>query len=58
MGLLNRVVKREELYSVVCELAESLVAKNQTAVMGSKLIVNAVASGKAAVLPDLLMERS
>ncbi len=58
MGLLNRVVKKEELYPAVRELAESLAAKNQTAVMGSKLIVNAVAGGKAAVLPDLLLERS
>jgi enoyl-CoA hydratase len=57
MGLLNRVVKKEELHQAVHELAESLIAKNQTAVMGSKLIVNAVTSGKAAVLPDLLLDR-
>ncbi len=58
MGLLNRVVKKDELHPVVRELAESLVAKNQAAVMGSKLIVNAVTSGKAPVTPDLLLDRS
>jgi enoyl-CoA hydratase len=58
MGLLNRVVKKDELYPVVRELAESLAGKNQSAAMGSKLIVNAVTSGKAAVLPDLLLERT
>ncbi|HXZ87176.1 MAG TPA: enoyl-CoA hydratase/isomerase family protein [Candidatus Binataceae bacterium] len=58
MGLLNRVVKREQLYPVVQELAESLVAKNPVAVMAAKSIVNAVAMGKAAVLPDLLLQRS
>jgi enoyl-CoA hydratase/carnithine racemase len=57
MGLLNRVVKKDALYPSVHGLAESLITKNQTAVMGSKLIVNAVASGNAAVLPDLLLER-
>jgi enoyl-CoA hydratase len=58
MGLLNRVVKKDELYPAVQELAQSLAGKNQSAVMGSKLIVNAVTSGKAAVLPDLLLERT
>jgi enoyl-CoA hydratase/carnithine racemase len=58
MGLLNRVVKREQLHQQVNELAQSLIAKNQTAVMGSKLIVNAITSGKAPVQPDLLLDRS
>jgi len=57
IGLLNRVVKKEELYPSVWELAESLVAKNPVAVMAAKSIVNAVAMGKAAVLPDLLLDR-
>jgi enoyl-CoA hydratase/carnithine racemase len=57
MGLLNRVVKKDQLYPVVNELAESLAAKNPTAVMGSKAIVNAVAAGQAAVMPELLLDR-
>jgi enoyl-CoA hydratase len=40
MGLLNRVVKNEQLQVAVNELARSLASKNQAAVMGSKLIVN------------------
>jgi enoyl-CoA hydratase len=58
IGLLNRVVKKDQLYAVVNELAHSLVVKNQAAVMGSKLIVNAITSGKAPVQPDLLLDRS
>jgi enoyl-CoA hydratase len=58
MGLLNRVVQKAELHPAVNELAQSLIAKNQTAVMGSKLIVNSATSGKAPVQPDLLLERS
>ena len=58
MGLLNRVVKKEELHPSVNELAQSLLGKNQTAVMGSKLIVNAVTSGKAPVQSELLLDRS
>lgn len=58
MGLLNRVVKKDELHPAVNELAQSLIAKNQTAVMGSKLIVNAVTSGKDPVQNDLLLDRS
>ena len=57
MGLINRVVKSEQLYPVVQELAASLVAKSPAAVMAAKSIVNAVAVGKAAVLPDLLLQR-
>jgi enoyl-CoA hydratase len=58
MGLLNRVVKKAELHPTVNELAQSLIAKNQAAVMGSKLIINTVTSGKAPVQPDLLLDRS
>jgi enoyl-CoA hydratase len=58
MGLLNRVVKKDELQSAVNELAHSIVAKNPAAVAGSKLIVNTVTSGKAPVEPDLLLDRS
>ena len=58
MGLLNRVVKKDELHPVVTELAQSLIAKNQTAVMASKLIINAVTSGKDPVQNDLLLDRS
>ena len=58
MGLLNRVVKKEELHPVVNELTQSLIDKNQAAVMGSKLIVNTVTSGKAPVQSDLLLDRS
>jgi enoyl-CoA hydratase len=57
MGLLNRVVKKDELCPMVQELARSLVAKNPVAVMASKATVNAVAMGKAVVIPDLLLER-
>jgi enoyl-CoA hydratase/carnithine racemase len=58
MGLLNRVVRKDQLHHTVNELAQSLVAKNQSAVMGSKLIVNAISSGKAPVQTDLLLTRS
>jgi hypothetical protein len=42
----------------VQELAESLVKKNPVAVMASKATVNAVAMGQAAIVPDLLLDRS
>jgi enoyl-CoA hydratase len=58
MGIINRVVKKDELYPVVQELAESLVKKNPLAVMASKATVNAVAMGQAAIVPDLLLDRS
>jgi enoyl-CoA hydratase len=58
IGLLNRVVTKDQLHPAVNELALSLIAKNQNAVMGSKLIINTVSSGKAPVQPDLLLERS
>jgi enoyl-CoA hydratase/carnithine racemase len=58
LGLLNRVVKKDQLQPTVTELAQDLAAKNQSAVMGSKLLVNAITSGKAPVEPDLLLERT
>ena len=58
MGLLNRVVKKDELHEVVNELAQSLIAKNQAAVMGSKRIVNSIASGQSPMELDLLLDRS
>jgi enoyl-CoA hydratase len=58
MGLLNRVVKKDELQAAVNELAQSIVAKNPAAVMGSKLIVNTVTACKAPVEPDLMLDRS
>jgi enoyl-CoA hydratase/carnithine racemase len=58
MGIINRVVKKDDLYPVVQELAESLVKKNPLAVMASKATVNAVAMGQAAIVPDLLLDRS
>jgi len=57
MGMLNRVVRKDELARTVSELAQSLVSKNPAAVMGSKLIVNTVTSGKAPVQHDLLLDR-
>ena len=58
MGLLNRVVKKDELHQAVNELAQSLIAKNQAAVMGSKRIVNSIASGQSPMELDLLLDRS
>jgi len=58
MGLLNRVVKKDELHEAVNELAQSLIAKNQAAVMGSKRIVNSIASGQSPMELDLLLDRS
>jgi enoyl-CoA hydratase len=57
MGLLNRVVNKDELHPTVVGLARTLIAKNQSAVICSKLIVNAVTRGNEAVMPDLLLER-
>jgi len=57
LGLVNRVVKKEELYPTVRELAQSLVNKNPNAVMASKATVNALALSQAVVRPDLLWTR-
>ncbi len=58
MGLVNRVVKKEELYPTVREMARAIAAKNPVAVMGAKATVNAVSSGGRALRLDLLLDRS
>jgi enoyl-CoA hydratase len=57
LGLVNRVVKKEELYPAVRELAHSLANKNPTAVMVSKATVNALALSQTVIRPDLLLTR-
>ena len=57
LGLVNRAVKKEELYPTVRELAQSLANKNPNAVMASKATVNALALSRAVVRPDLLWTR-
>jgi enoyl-CoA hydratase len=57
MGLVNRVVKKEELYPAVREMARAIAAKNPVAVMGVKATVNAVSSGGRALRLDLLLDR-
>jgi enoyl-CoA hydratase len=57
LGMLNRVVKKEELYPTVRELAESLANKNPTAVTVSKATVNALALGQTVIRADLLLAR-
>ena len=57
LGLVNRVVKKEELNATVRELAHSLANKNPTAVMASKATVNALALRQAVIRPDLLLAR-
>jgi enoyl-CoA hydratase len=57
MGLVNRVVKKEELYPAVREMARTIAAKNPVAVMGVKATVNAVSSGGRALRLDLLLDR-
>jgi enoyl-CoA hydratase/carnithine racemase len=58
IGLVNRVVKKEELYPTVREMARGIAAKNPVAVMGAKATVNAVSSGGRALRLDLLLDRS
>ena len=58
MGLVNRVVKKEELYATVGEMARAIAAKNPVAVMGVKATVNAVTSGGRALRLDLLLDRT
>jgi len=58
MGLVNRVVKKEELDSTVREMARAIAAKNPVAVMGVKATVNAVTSGGRALRLDLLLDRT
>jgi enoyl-CoA hydratase len=57
MGLVNRVVKKEELYPVVREMARAIAAKNPVAAMGAKATVNAVSGGGRALRLDLLLDR-
>ena len=57
LGLLNKVVKKEELSPTVQELASSLVNKNPNAVIVSKATINALALGQAVITPDLLLTR-
>lgn len=57
LGLVNRVVKKEELYPTVRELAQSLANKNPSAVMVSKATVNALTLHRAVLRPDLLFTR-
>ncbi|MBI3797153.1 MAG: enoyl-CoA hydratase/isomerase family protein [Deltaproteobacteria bacterium] len=57
LGLINRVVKKEELSATVRELAQSLANKNPTAVMVSKATVNALVLNQAVIRPDLLLAR-
>jgi enoyl-CoA hydratase/carnithine racemase len=57
MGLVNRVVKKEELYPVVREMARAIAAKNPIAAMGAKATVNAVSGGGRALRLDLLLDR-
>jgi enoyl-CoA hydratase/carnithine racemase len=58
MGLVNRVVKREELYPVVGEMARAIADKNPVAVMGAKATVDALSGGGRALRLDLLLDRS
>ena len=58
MGLVNRVVKKEELYPAVRELARAIAEKNPAAAMGVKATVNAVSGGGRALRLDLLLDRS
>ena len=57
LGLVNRVVKKEDLTATVRELAQSLASKNPTAVMASKATVNALALNQVVIRPDLLLTR-
>jgi enoyl-CoA hydratase len=57
LGLVNRVVKKEELSPAVRELAQSLASKNPTAVMVSKATVNALALNQTVIRPDLMLAR-
>jgi enoyl-CoA hydratase/carnithine racemase len=57
MGLVNRVVKKEQLYPTVREMAGAIAAKTPVAVMGVKATVNAVCRGDRALRLDLLLDR-
>lgn len=57
LGLVNQIVKREELLPTTRALAESLASKNPHAVMVSKATINALTFGNSVVRPDLLLTR-
>ncbi len=57
MGLVNEVVKKEDLAAAARRLAESLAEKNPNAVMVSKATINALTFGNSVVRPDLLLAR-
>jgi len=57
LGLVNQVVKKDQLMSTVRTLAESLASKNPNAVMVSKATINALTFGNSVVRPDLLLAR-
>ena len=58
LGLINRVVGKEELYPAVRQMAYAIAAKNPVAVTGAKATVNAVSGGARAIRLDLLLDRS
>ncbi|MGE0826668.1 MAG: enoyl-CoA hydratase/isomerase family protein [Candidatus Binatia bacterium] len=57
LGMLNRVIKKEELMPTARELAESLATKKPSAVMASKATINALVAGQTVLRPDMFMER-
>lgn len=57
MGLVNEVVKKDDLAAAARRLAESLAEKNPNAVMVSKATINALTFGNSVVRPDLLLAR-
>jgi enoyl-CoA hydratase len=58
MGLVNRVVRKDELYPTVREMATAIADKNPAAVMGAKATINAVSTGARAQRLDLILDRS
>jgi enoyl-CoA hydratase len=58
MGLVNRVVRKDELYPTVREMATAIADKNPAAVMGAKATINAVSTGARALRLDLILDRS
>lgn len=57
LGLVNQVVKKEELLPAARALAENLASKNPNAVMVSKATINALTFGNSVIRPDLLLTR-
>jgi enoyl-CoA hydratase len=58
MGLVNRVVRKDELYPTVREMATAIADKNPAAVMGAKATINAVSTGARALRLELMLDRS